>query len=285
MDAALRRRFFAEEVEAVANVRTRALVEALATVPREDFLPPGPWTVVSEGALGTPRVTPDADPARVSHCLAVAIDAGRLIFNGGPATLAQAIDALAPRSGEHVVHVGCGAGYYTALLAHCVGRSGRVTAIEVDAALAADAARNLAGLPWVEVRQGDGRTWGTLPCDALLVNAGVTHPLDEWLGALTPAGRMVLPLTARVPGGGPFGRGPLLLVKGAAAGWEVQLVTFIAIYSAVGLRDETLSAQLADAVARQPLPALRRLRRDTHAPSPSCWLHTPTACFSLEAAP
>jgi len=42
------------------------------------------------------------------------------------------IAAAAPRAGEHVVHVGAGVGYYTAILAHMVGGSGRVTAIEFD---------------------------------------------------------------------------------------------------------------------------------------------------------
>src|ERR1051325_4425350 len=48
-----RRRFYAEEIEAVAGLRTSALVEALATVPREAFLPRGPWKIAV------------ADPARL----------------------------------------------------------------------------------------------------------------------------------------------------------------------------------------------------------------------------
>jgi hypothetical protein len=31
----------------------------------------------------------------------------------------------APQAGEHVVHIGAGAGYYTAIMAHLVGVSGR----------------------------------------------------------------------------------------------------------------------------------------------------------------
>ena len=45
-----RRRFFAEEVEAVARLKSAALVDAFATVRREEFLPPGPWTVLSDHA-------------------------------------------------------------------------------------------------------------------------------------------------------------------------------------------------------------------------------------------
>ena len=45
MDLDLRRRFFAEEVECASNIRTPALVDALAQVPRERFLRPGPWHI------------------------------------------------------------------------------------------------------------------------------------------------------------------------------------------------------------------------------------------------
>ena len=37
------------------------------------------------------------------------------------------------------------------------------------------------------------------PFDAILINAGVTHPRREWIDALGERGRMVLPLTARCP--------------------------------------------------------------------------------------
>jgi protein-L-isoaspartate O-methyltransferase len=40
MDLGLRRQFFAEEVAAVANLKTPQLVEALASLPREKFLRP-----------------------------------------------------------------------------------------------------------------------------------------------------------------------------------------------------------------------------------------------------
>jgi protein-L-isoaspartate(D-aspartate) O-methyltransferase len=58
--------------------------------------------------------------------------------------------------GDRVLHIGCGSGYYTAILASMVGPGGHVTAIDVDPALAAAAATHLADWPWVSVRQGDG---------------------------------------------------------------------------------------------------------------------------------
>jgi hypothetical protein len=75
MDLAARRRFFAEELEAVCRLRSTRLVDAFATGPREAFLPPGPWTVFSDAdfAVGAPgtRLTADADPARVLSVVAI----------------------------------------------------------------------------------------------------------------------------------------------------------------------------------------------------------------------
>jgi protein-L-isoaspartate(D-aspartate) O-methyltransferase len=195
MDLDLRRRFFAEELEAVANIRSAGLVDGFAAVPRERFLPAGPWTVLGDAADflggGAPRTraTPDADPARVYHNLAIAIDAERQLFNGQPGTLAGWLDGLDLAPGAHVLHVGSGPGYYTAVMAHTVGSTGRVLAFEADARLADAARRNLASMRWVEVRHGDASGAIEGAFDAILVNAGVTHPLESWLDALTVGGR------------------------------------------------------------------------------------------------
>jgi hypothetical protein len=98
MDLDLRRRFFAEEIEAVCKLRSSALVDAFATVARERFLRPGPWTVLAESDFlagsGMTRLTPDADPARIYHNIVVAIDPARQLFNGQPGTIAVWLDAL-----------------------------------------------------------------------------------------------------------------------------------------------------------------------------------------------
>ena len=92
VDLAAYRRFFAEEIQTAANIRSAAVVEALAAVPRERFLPPGPWTIRSEADFGGgPRQTPDADPRHVYHNIAVAIDAARMLFNGAPSVVAMAM--------------------------------------------------------------------------------------------------------------------------------------------------------------------------------------------------
>src|SRR5438128_5133592 len=199
IDLVLRRRFFAEELEAVCKLRSPALVEAFATVAREQFLRPGPWTVLADsdftpGARMQTRTTPDADPRRVYHNIVVAIDPSRQLFNGQPGTLGVWIDALDLVTGARVLHVGCGLGYYTAVMAQCVGPAGRVVAFEVDETLASEARQNLASMPWVAVRHDDAsERFDDGAFDAILVNAGVTHPLDTWLDALATGGRIIVP--------------------------------------------------------------------------------------------
>jgi protein-L-isoaspartate(D-aspartate) O-methyltransferase len=293
MDLELRRRFFAEELQAVCNFRSPGLVDAFAAVPRERFLAPGPWTVLGDAGdgfmMGGPpkyRTTPDADPAHVYHNIAIAIDAQRQLFNGQPGTLAVYLDLLDLAPGNSVLHVGCGLGYYTAVMARAVGSTGRVVAFEVDEPLASAARQNLSSMPWVDVRHGDAS--GTLDgsFDAILVNAGMTHPLDSWLDALNVGGRMILPLTGTMPAmGSTIGKGiAWLLTKEDDIRLSVRPVGMVAIYSAIGLRDDALNARVGKALMGGPMQwaAVKRLRRDPHDESSSCWLHGPTWCWTKD---
>jgi protein-L-isoaspartate(D-aspartate) O-methyltransferase len=287
---ASQRRFFAEEIEAVACLRSPALVEALAAVPRERFLPPGPWKVAAQGDFQAGprmpdawRTTPDADPRHVYHNISVAIDPDRQLFNGQPALVCSWIDMLAVAPGRRVLHVGCGRGYYSALMAHAVGPEGRVVAVEVDADLAEQASASLAPWPQAEVRRGDGRFDPAAErFDAILVNAGVTHPEPCWLDGLTAGGRVLLPLTVTMPATGTLGKGPAILLSNdvEAGSFSARAVGFVAIYSAAGLREDGLERRLADAMKSSPFPPITRLRRDAHDPGPACWLHAGAFCLS-----
>jgi protein-L-isoaspartate(D-aspartate) O-methyltransferase len=281
MDPASRRRAFAEAIRTSVNLQTAALVSALAAVPREQFLRPGPWTIRGEGDAGRQvRQTPDADPSHLYQNVSVAIDPERQLFNGGPAAVVPWIDALNLRAGHCVLHLGCGLGYYTALMAHVVGPAGRVLALEVDSVLASEASHNLGALGWVEVRNGDGTEPLDEIFDAVVIHAGVTHPLDAWPDALAAGGRMILPLTATMPQMGPLGKGmTLLLTNDDEGAISVRPLNFVAIYSAIGVRDESLNAAIGRALMRGPTVSATRLRRDQHEPENSCWLHGPTFCL------
>jgi protein-L-isoaspartate(D-aspartate) O-methyltransferase len=282
-DLAERRRAYAQAIAEAADLRTPGLEDALATVPRERFLRAGPWLVVSAGdARKPPAMTPDADPAHVYQDASIAIDPDRQLFNGAPSFLARMIDLLALTPGARVLHVGAGTGYYSAVMAHVAGPSGRVVAVEVDEPLAADARERLASMPNVQVVHGDATTVDG-PFDAMIVNAGVTHPQESWLDGLAPGGRLLLPMTVAMPAMGPnLGKGVMVLIRRAHDAFIPEVLSFVGIYSAIGLRDAAVEAALGQAMRRTSFPNLTRLRRDTHAQAEGCWLHTERCCFSME---
>jgi protein-L-isoaspartate(D-aspartate) O-methyltransferase len=283
-DLEAHRRCYAEELRAVSHLRSAALVHAFATVPREHFLGPGPWQIVAPGPPGTYRTTADADPRHLYHNVLVAIDATRRLHNGQPGFLAWLIEALALQPGERVVHVGCGLGYYTAIMAAVVGPAGAVTAVERDPALAARAGHNLRHLPQVAVAAGDGAAHDPGPSDAILVNAGATHPRPVWLDALRTGGRLLVPLTVAVNPSGD-GRGGVLQVTRQPHGLAARFISEVSMFPCLGARDPAINDRLQDAFRRGTRAAVRSLRRDPHDPGETCWLHTGACCLSTSAVP
>jgi len=71
------RRCYAEELRFSANVTSRAVIDAFATVPRERFVGPGPWKIKSPMWMGEYWITADADPRHVYHDTLIALDAAR----------------------------------------------------------------------------------------------------------------------------------------------------------------------------------------------------------------
>src|SRR4030095_1750559 len=134
-EIASERQAYAQQIVAASGANTPALLDAFAAIPREQFLGPGPWVIVGVGDP-KPRRTPDADPRHLYADASVAIDAERQLFNGAPSFLARMIDSLALAPGSHVVHIGAGTGYYSAIIGYIVGATRRLVAAEIDEPLA-----------------------------------------------------------------------------------------------------------------------------------------------------
>lgn len=276
------RQYYAEELRVESNLRSEALVRAFAEVPREHFLGPGPWQIVNpwfDVTASFYRTTPDANPRHLYHNVLVAIDAERYLNNGQPGFLAFLIDALELQEGEHVVHIGCGTGYYTAIIAEVVGPKGHVTAIEIDPELATRARSNLSYVPHVEVIEGDGGEHHAEPGDAILVNAGATHPRSVWLDSLRLGGRLLVPLTVTEDADG-GGGGRVLKVTRQLRGFTACFISGVGIFSCVGGRHQDLNQRLKEAFARDDWKSVQSLRRDPHEPSDTCWLHSEGFCLS-----
>ncbi len=115
------RKAYAASIARRAGLADPRVEAAFAAVPREDFSGPPPWRV--SGGLFS-RAGED-DLASLYDDVLVVIDAGRRINNGQPSLHAMSIEALGLREGDTVVQIGAGAGYYTAILAHLVGPTGK----------------------------------------------------------------------------------------------------------------------------------------------------------------
>ncbi|CAN7565730.1 protein-L-isoaspartate O-methyltransferase family protein [Mesorhizobium sp. LjNodule214] len=183
------RRFYARLMAAHAASADPRLEEVIAAVPREAFLGPGPWTIIA----GDGKVeTPSADPVHIYQNVLVVLDADKGINNGEPFLHAMWIGRIAPKPGEAVTHIGAGTGYYTTILAKLVA-PGTVTAIELNAGLAARARKNLEPYGNVSVVHGNAVESELPPSDIIYVNAGVVAPPSPWLKALKPGGRLIFP--------------------------------------------------------------------------------------------
>ena len=264
------RQRYAEELRFTAKVGCRAVVEAFATVPRERFLGPGPWRVLSPMAMAEYWTTEDADPRHLYHDVLIAIDEERRLNNGQPSLWARMYDQLELSRGEHVVHIGAGTGYYSAILAETVGRAGRVTAIEVDPTLAARATENLAtAWPQATVVAADGfRFQPDQPAGAIVVNAGVTHFSSVWLDALAAEnGRLLVPLT-NAERWGCF----LMITRQTGDRYAARLAGRVGMIPCVGGRDPAAEERLTAALARGDFTAIRSLRRAPEEPDDTCWL-------------
>jgi len=192
------RHWYAEELRFTAKVGSRAVIDAFATVPRELFFGPGPWRILSPMAASDYWTTEDANPRHLYHDVLVAIDEQRRLNNGQPSLWARLYDQLELTRGLHIVHIGAGSGYYSAILAEIVGPGGHVVAIEIDPELATRARLNLAAAwPHATVIVGNGFAFRPdRPADVIVVNAGVNNISMAWLDALAAEnGRVFVPLT------------------------------------------------------------------------------------------
>lgn len=270
--------WFSEEIRAVAHLSSEPLVAAFARVPREAFLGPGPWLIARSFELAAPyRTTVDIDPRHLYHDVLVAIDPARQLHNGQPSALARWIEAADIRPGDRVLHVGGGTGYYTAILAELAGATGRVTAYEVDPGLAVRAREALAAWPTVRVEAGDAAA-PEGPYDAMFINAGCTHPRLEWLAALAPGGRLVIPLTLHLPNL-PHGVGGMLRAERRDPRWPAHIISQVGMYDCSNARDPGNEAELRKLISLGPTPKIASVLVEPHERGEACLAHLPGFCL------
>ncbi len=257
------RLFFAKLVTANAGVAPGSELEAaLASTPREQFVGPPPWRIFTRSGYVE---SPADDPALLYQDVVVSLGGEGPFNNGQPTLHALCLAALDLKKGERVVHVGAGTGYYTTLLAKLVGESAAVDAYEVEPEFVRRARNNLVAFPCVTVHARSGAE-GPLPeCDVVYVNAGATEPLDVWLEALRPRGRLLFPMTPA------DGVGAMLLVtKQEDGSFAARFLLQVQFVPCIGARSETTAQRLSEAFRGSGWSKVKSLRRNGP-PDESCW--------------
>lgn len=156
------------------GIRDERVLEAMATVPRESFVP-------------------ERYRRRAYADSALPIGNGQTISQ--PWIVAAICEALALQGPERVLEIGTGSGYSAAVLAMLADE---VITVERVEELAMDARRLLAqiGVSKVEVVVGDGSVGlpDRAPYEAIAVHATAPSPPRTLIGQLAPGGRLVIPI-------------------------------------------------------------------------------------------
>lgn len=238
-DLAAARRRYVEQIGRRERISSPRLLHALSVVPRERFFGRGPWRIRRDAICDYSR-TRDADPVHLYDDVLVAIDARRRLDTGLPSLWAHFLDVLDIGEEERVVQIGCGPGYYSAVLSEIVGPKGRVVAIECDGKLAKRARSNLRDYRNVEVVHGDGGKDVGGRADVIIVHAGFTRPHAVWIESLRRNGRLLVPLTQRDR------EGTVIKITRQGRTYCAEAIRQIRIYPGMGRGATILEERVAD---------------------------------------
>ena len=150
---------------------------------------------------------PRADylPAEIRHLAAEdrPLNIGDGATSSQPRTVRTMLELLDVRAGHKVLDVGSGSGWTTAILAHLVGPTGSVLAVELIERLVRESAARLeeAGLTHTEVRVARPGVLGApdeAPFERILVSAEARETPLELVDQLADGGLMVVPVRDRM---------------------------------------------------------------------------------------
>lgn len=151
--------------------------EAFAHAPRAHFLPEAYQTI-----------------AQVNSPVPIGFDQ----TNSQPSTVYKMIKWLEPHPGHHVLDIGSGSGWTSAILSYLVGQKGFVHAVERIPALLEFGQANCQklGIPNISFHRA-GSTLGyskKAPYDRILVSASAKELPKELIDQLTIGGKMIIPI-------------------------------------------------------------------------------------------
>ena len=167
-----------ENLKSEGWLKTEKIIEAFKKIKREDFA---------------------IDKDLSYFDTALEIGKGQTISQ--PLVVAFMLELLQPKEGEKILDIGSGSGWTTALLAHCVGKNGKVIAVEIIPELKEFGENNVKKYNFikkgiVKFVLGDGK-FGykkEAPFDKILVSASATEIPQELKNQLKVGGKIVIPI-------------------------------------------------------------------------------------------
>jgi len=176
MDWAARRATMVDALRESGRVTDEAVLDALGTVPRHEFLPEGKRHAAYED---TPLPIGDGQTISAPHMVAVMAD------------------LLDLRADDDTLEVGTGCGYHAAVTAELVGAE-HVYSVEYHERLAQRARRRLARLGYgdVSIRVGDGAEgWAAhAPYDRVYLTCAAPELPEPVVEQTRPGGLLLAPL-------------------------------------------------------------------------------------------
>ena len=166
------------------GIRSEPVAAAFAAVPRHLFAPGAPAEVAYDPHRTVP-VKKDEHGFETSVMSAAHLQAVML-------------EQASVEPGMKVLEIGSG-GVNAAYVQELVGAQGEVTTVDIDRDVIGQARRCLdeAGYPQVKTVLADGENGvpDGIPYDRIIVTAAAWDIPPSWISGLTPAGRLVVPLT------------------------------------------------------------------------------------------
>jgi protein-L-isoaspartate(D-aspartate) O-methyltransferase len=175
-----------DELRKVDCITSDRVASAFLKVPREAFIP-------------------GVRPEEANKDVVVATRFDRLgratSSSSQPAIMARMLEMLRVEPGHSVLEVGAATGYNAALLQELAGTAGKVTSVEKQPDLAAEAAEHLCscGFGDVQILTGDGSVGyqPSAPFDRIIITASCGDISVGWWEQLRPGGVLVLPFWYR----------------------------------------------------------------------------------------
>lgn len=165
-------------------LRTNNIIDAFLRIPRAEFV---------------------QDDLKRSAESNIPLPIGRGQTVSQPAVVAFMLELLDVQKGQHVLDVGSGSGWTTALLANIVGKNGRVIAIEILKDLCEKGKYNVAkfdfiknGIVKIYCQSAENGFEKGAPYDRILVSASAKKIPDSFKQQLAIGGKMILPINEEI---------------------------------------------------------------------------------------